>query len=168
MAETIRLAAAAGLVGASIEDTTTRPADPIYAFDLAVERVRAAAEVARGLPFSFTLTARAENFLVGRKDLADTIARLQAFQDAGAILYNEAILVTMVGSLPIRVGKQFAGGRKLGKTHQQCLVFFKGDPRRIGAEFGEVPPGAFGEVPDDDPAAAIDPGDPAHAFGEVV
>lgn len=88
VAETIRMAAAAGLVGASIEDATTRPADPIYAFDLAVERVRAAAEVARGLPFPFTLTARAENFLVGRKDLADTIARLQAFQDAGAdVLY---------------------------------------------------------------------------------
>jgi 2-methylisocitrate lyase-like PEP mutase family enzyme len=88
VAETIRLAAAAGLVGASIEDTTARPADPIYAFDLAVERVRAAAEVARGLPFPFMLTARAENYLVGRKDLADTIARLQAFQDAGAdVLY---------------------------------------------------------------------------------
>ena len=65
-----------------------RPADPIYPRELAVERVRAAAEVARALPFPFMLTARAENFLVGRKDLADTIARLQAFQDAGAnVLY---------------------------------------------------------------------------------
>lgn len=76
-----------------------------------------------------------------RNFVGDTVA---AFQDAGATLYNEAILVTMVGSLPIRVGKQFAGARKLGKTHQNVLVFFKGDPRRIGDAFGEVPPGAFG------------------------
>ncbi len=88
VAETIRLAAAAGLVGASIEDATGRPDDPIYPRELAVERVRAAAEVARALPFPFMLTARAENFLVGRKDLADTIGRLQAFQEAGAnVLY---------------------------------------------------------------------------------
>ena len=88
VAQTIRMAAAAGLVGASIEDATTRPEDPIYAFELAVDRVRAAAEVVRALPFPFMLTARAENFLVGRRDLADTIARLQAFQEAGAdVLY---------------------------------------------------------------------------------
>ena len=65
---------------------------------------------------------------------SDTIA---AFQDAGAMLYNEAILVTAVGSLPIRVAKQFAGYRKLGKTHQNVLVFFKGDPKTIKS-FGEV------------------------------
>ncbi len=53
-----------------------------------------------------------------------------AFEAAGARYYNEAILVTAVGSLPIRVGKQFAAGRKLGKTHQQMLVFCKGDPKR--------------------------------------
>lgn len=70
-----------------------------------------------------------------RNFVADTIA---AFQDAGATLYNEAVLVTSVGSLPIRVGKQFAGHRKLGKTHQNVLVFFKGDPRRIAAEYGDV------------------------------
>jgi len=58
-----------------------------------------------------------------------------AFQDAGARLYNEAVLVTAVGSLPIRVGKQFASGRKLGKTHQNVLVFYKGDPKRIRQEF---------------------------------
>jgi len=88
VAETIRLAAAAGLVGASIEDATGRPDDPIYPRELAVERVRAAAGVARSLPFPFMLTARAENFLVGRKDLEDTIGRLQAFQEAGAnVLY---------------------------------------------------------------------------------
>lgn len=87
-AETIRLAAAAGVVGGSIEDTTGRADDPIYPFEHAVERVRAAVEVARSLPFLFTLTARAENYLHGRTDLADTIRRLQAYQDAGAdVLY---------------------------------------------------------------------------------
>jgi 2-methylisocitrate lyase-like PEP mutase family enzyme len=88
VAETIRLAAATGLVGGSIEDMTRRPSHPIYELAHAVERVRAAAEVVRGLPFVFTLTARAENFLVGRPDLADTIKRLQAYQEAGAdVLY---------------------------------------------------------------------------------
>ena len=84
VAETIRLAAATGLVGGSVEDMTSDPKNLIYDFELAVERVRAAAVAARALPFSFTLTARAENYLVGRPDLADTIKRLQAFQEAGA------------------------------------------------------------------------------------
>jgi 2-methylisocitrate lyase-like PEP mutase family enzyme len=88
VAETIRLAAAAGLVGCSIEDSTKRRDDPIYEKQLAVERVRAAAEVALALPFPFTLTGRAENYLVGRRDLKDTITRLQAYQEAGAdVLY---------------------------------------------------------------------------------
>jgi 2-methylisocitrate lyase-like PEP mutase family enzyme len=88
VAETIHLAAAAGLVGCSIEDSTDRRDDPLYEHELAVDRVRAAAEVARSLPFPFTLTGRAENYLVGRPDLGDTIERLQAYQDAGAdVLY---------------------------------------------------------------------------------
>lgn len=88
VAETIRLAGATGLVGGSIEDVPPRPSGGIYERALAVERVRAAVDAARALPFRFTLTARAENFLVGRPDLADTIARLQAFQEAGAdVLY---------------------------------------------------------------------------------
>jgi 2-methylisocitrate lyase-like PEP mutase family enzyme len=87
-AETIRLAAGAGVVGGSIEDSTSRPDDPIYEHGLAVDRVRAAAEAARSLPFRFTLTGRAENYLVGRPDLEDTIKRLQAYQEAGAdVLY---------------------------------------------------------------------------------
>ena len=91
-AETIRMAAQAGLVGASIEDATGRPDSPIYEFERAVERVRAAAEAAHALPFPFTFTARAENFLHGRLDLPDTIARLQAFQEAGAdVLYAPAL-----------------------------------------------------------------------------
>jgi 2-methylisocitrate lyase-like PEP mutase family enzyme len=84
VAETIRLAAAAGLVGASVEDATGNPEKPIYDFDLSVERVKAAVAAARSLPFEFTLTARAENLLHGRKDMGDTIRRLQAFDAAGA------------------------------------------------------------------------------------
>lgn len=84
-AETIRLAAeTAGLVGASIEDATGDPANPIYDFNHAVERIAAAAQAARALPFPFILVARAENFLHGRPDLDDTIRRLQAFEAAGA------------------------------------------------------------------------------------
>jgi 2-methylisocitrate lyase-like PEP mutase family enzyme len=88
VAETIRLAAATGLVGGSIEDATGNPDHPIYEREHAVERVLAAAEVVRSLPFAFTLTGRAENYLYGRPDLPDTIKRLQAFQMAGAdVLY---------------------------------------------------------------------------------
>jgi 2-methylisocitrate lyase-like PEP mutase family enzyme len=88
VAETIRLAAAAGVVGGSIEDATGRADDPIYDRDLAVERIRAAVAAARALPFTFTLTARAENYLHGRPDLADTIKRLKAYEQAGAdVLY---------------------------------------------------------------------------------
>jgi len=87
-AETIRQAAAAGLAGASIEDVSGHGNSGPYEIGLAAERIRAAVEVVRGLPFRFTLTARAENYLVGRPDLKDTIARLQAFQEAGAdVLY---------------------------------------------------------------------------------
>ena len=63
---------------------------------------------------------------------------IQAFEDAGATLYNEAILVTAVGSLPIRIGKQFGKNRKLGKTHQNILVFYKGDPKFIAKDFPQV------------------------------
>jgi 2-methylisocitrate lyase-like PEP mutase family enzyme len=88
VAETIRLAAQAGLAGASIEDMPRHSQVPVYETAHAAERIRAAAEVVRGLPFRFTLTARAENYLVGRPDLKDTIARLQAYQAAGAdVLY---------------------------------------------------------------------------------
>ncbi len=88
VAETFRLAVATGLAGGSIEDSTGRPDEPIYDHQLAVERVRAAAEVTKSLPFPFMLTARCENYLVGRTDLKDTIGRLQAYQEAGAnVLY---------------------------------------------------------------------------------
>ena len=111
VAETIRLAAATGAVGGSIEDATERSSDPIYDRALAVERVRAAAEVAHQLPFQFTLTARAENYLVGRTDLKDTIERLQAYQEAGAdVLYAPGLtklddIATLVKSVdrPVNV-----------------------------------------------------------------
>lgn len=110
-AETIRLAAAAGAVGGSIEDATGRADDPIYGAEAAAERVRAAAAVARGLDFPFMLTARAENYLHGRRDLKDTIRRLQAFQEAGAdVLYapgltNKDEIATLVSSVdrPVNV-----------------------------------------------------------------
>jgi 2-methylisocitrate lyase-like PEP mutase family enzyme len=88
VAETIKLAAAAGLAGCSIEDATGHPNDPIYEKQHAVERIRAAVAAVRALPFAFTLTARAENYLHGRPTLKDTIERLQAYQEAGAdVLY---------------------------------------------------------------------------------
>src|SRR5215472_6418931 len=90
VAETIRLAAGTGLAGGSIEDSTGRlDADgPIFELGLATERIRAAVAAVRALPFRFTLTARAENYLWGRPDLGDTIKRLQAYQEAGAdVLY---------------------------------------------------------------------------------
>jgi 2-methylisocitrate lyase-like PEP mutase family enzyme len=88
VAETIKLAAAAGLAGGSIEDVSGRAHGAVYELEHAVDRIRAAAEVIRDLPFRFTLTARAENYLVGRPDLNDTITRLQAYQEAGGdVLY---------------------------------------------------------------------------------
>ena len=85
-AETIKMACETGLVGGSIEDATGNTANPVYEFDLAVERVAAACEAARDLPF--LLTARAENYLHGVFDLNETIRRLQAFSNAGAdVLY---------------------------------------------------------------------------------
>ena len=83
-AETIRLAGGAGLVGGSIEDATGSKEKPLYDIGQATERVAAAVQAARALPFPFTLTARSENFLRGNPDLDDTIRRLQAFEKAGA------------------------------------------------------------------------------------
>jgi 2-methylisocitrate lyase-like PEP mutase family enzyme len=84
VAETIRIAAAVGLVGGSIEDFTGTPQKPLFDLNHAKERVAAAAEAARKLPFPFTLTARAENFLRGNPNLDDTIERLKAFEAVGA------------------------------------------------------------------------------------
>lgn len=118
VAETILRVAEAGAVGASIEDHTRDPEDPIYDFQLAVERIEAAVEAARSLPFPFMLTARAENFLWGRPDLDDTIRRLQAFEAAGAdVLYaprlttlGEVAAVTRALSKPVNVLAPFVKG----------------------------------------------------------
>ena len=87
VAETVRLAGATGIVGGSIEDTTGDRTDPICSLEVAVERLRAAAEAARALPFPFALTARADQYMHGRSDLAEIIARAQAFQLAGADMF---------------------------------------------------------------------------------
>jgi 2-methylisocitrate lyase-like PEP mutase family enzyme len=111
-AETILLAARAGLAGGSIEDATGRPGDPIYPFAQAVSRVKAAVDAAKSLPYPFTLTARAENLIHGRPDLPDTIKRLEAFADAGAdVLYapglrtpeDIAAVVRAVAPKPVNV-----------------------------------------------------------------
>lgn len=114
---TFELAAGAGLAGASIEDFTGRSDDPIYSAELAAEHVRAAAEVARRDTTRLVLTARCENFLHGRPDLADTIERLQRYQEAGAdVLYAPGLteiadIRTLVGSvdLPVNVLAMAAG-----------------------------------------------------------
>jgi 2-methylisocitrate lyase-like PEP mutase family enzyme len=99
----------AGVAGFSVEDFTGNDDDPIYALDLATERVRAAAEAAHGGPARIVLTARAENYLHGRTDLADTIARLQAYQEAGAdVLFaprveDPAELAQLLGAVDVPV-----------------------------------------------------------------
>lgn len=126
VAATIAAATDTGIVGCSIEDATGRPEDPIYDFDLAVARVAAAVESASGAGFPFTLTARSENFLHERRDIGDTIARLQAFAAAGAdVVYAPGIddagsIATIVKSVSIPVnvlalpGMTVAGLQELG------------------------------------------------------
>jgi 2-methylisocitrate lyase-like PEP mutase family enzyme len=117
-AQTILRAAETGLVGGSIEDASGRAEAPIYDFELAVARVRAAVQAARSLPFPFTLCARAENLLHGRMDLDDTILRLQAFAEAGAdVLYAPGLrsvvevraVVQAVAPKPVNVLMGLAG-----------------------------------------------------------
>jgi len=93
VAETIRRAGATGIVGASIEDHSGEKGAPLYPIDLAAARVAAAVQAARALPFAgFAITARAENYFRGHPDLADTIARLQAYEAAGAdVLFAPAL-----------------------------------------------------------------------------
>jgi 2-methylisocitrate lyase-like PEP mutase family enzyme len=111
-AETIRLAAEVGLIGGSIEDSNGCVGDPIYEFNVAVARIRAAVTAARKLPFHFTLTARAENYLHGICDIDDTIKRLVAFAEAGAdVLFAPGVkskddivkIVKAVAPLPVNV-----------------------------------------------------------------
>ena len=119
-AQTILCAAASGIVGGSIEDASGIAADPIYPFDLSVQRVEASVAAARSLPFPFILTARAENLLHGRLDLPDTIRRLQAYAEAGAdVLYApglrsaEDVLAVVKAVAPKPVNVLMSGGLKL-------------------------------------------------------
>lgn len=114
---TIKLAAATGLSGCSIEDATGRPDQPIFGFELAVQRVKAAMQAKRALNQPFTLTARAENFLYGNPDISDTIRRLVAYAEAGAdVLYapgikNMADIKAVVGAVspqPVNILMGFA------------------------------------------------------------
>ena len=109
VAETIRLAAGVGLVGASIEDATGAAERPLYPFDEAVARARAGVEAARGLPFPFVFVARAENFLRGNPSLDDTIARLRAYEQAGAdVLFAPGLPdIEAVRAVCAAVGKPF-------------------------------------------------------------
>ncbi len=119
VAQTIRDAAATGLAGCSIEDHTGRQSEPIYDFNLASERIQAAVESKRALPHDFILTARCENFLWGRRDLDDTIKRLQQFESAGAdVLYAPGLgdlesIRTVCASLskPVNVVMGMPGAR---------------------------------------------------------
>jgi 2-methylisocitrate lyase-like PEP mutase family enzyme len=117
VAETIRRAAAAGLAGCSVEDATGDESKPIYDFTLAVERVTAAVEAAKALPFPFTLTARSENFLHRRPDLDDTLKRLDAFAKAGAhVLYAPGLpgldaIKTVCATVAPKAVNVLAGGK---------------------------------------------------------
>lgn len=119
-AKSIWRAAEVGAVGGSIEDATGREEGPIYCFEHALARIEAAVAAARSLPFPFTLTARAENFLHGNPDLDDTIRRLQAFAEAGAdVLYApglrspEDVLAVVRAVAPKPVNVLMSGGLKL-------------------------------------------------------
>ena len=107
--ETIQFAAEAGLVGCTIEDATGNPDSPLYDVGLAVERIAAAAQAARALPFPFVLTARAHNFLYANPSLEDTISRLQAFEKAGAdVLFAPGLPdLAAVGAVCSAVTKPF-------------------------------------------------------------
>jgi 2-methylisocitrate lyase-like PEP mutase family enzyme len=147
VAQTVRLAAEAGLVGCSIEDATGNPDRPIYESAQAVERVAAAVEAARALSFPFTLTARAENFLHGRPDLDDTIRRLQAFEAAGAdVLYapgpHELEPIRMICSALSKPVNVLAG---LGPTPLTVEQLAAAGVRRIslGSALSRIALGAF-------------------------
>lgn len=109
VAETVRLAAQAGLIGCTIEDSTGNPNSPLYDFGLAVERIAAAAQEARSLSFPFTLTARAHDFLYADASLDDTIRRLQAYEKAGAdVLFAPGLPdLATVGAVCSAVSKPF-------------------------------------------------------------
>lgn len=150
-AETLRLAAEAGLVGGSIEDASGRSEAPIYDAGLALERIQAAVEAARTLPFPFTLAARAENFLHGRPDLDDTLRRLVAYAEAGAdVLYAPGLttreqiaeVVAAVAPKPVNI---LVGSPALALTLDELAAL---GVRRVslGSNLARVAYGAFFEA----------------------
>lgn len=150
-AETLRLAAEAGLVGGSIEDASGRPEAPIYDAGLALERIQAAVAAARALPFPFTLAARAENFLHGRPDLDDTLRRLVAYAEAGAdVLYAPGLttreqiaeVVAAVAPKPVNI---LVGSPALALTLDELAAL---GVRRVslGSNLARVAYGAFFEA----------------------
>lgn len=150
-AETLWLAAEAGLVGGSIEDASGRPEAPIYDAGLALERIQAAVEAARALPFHFTLAARAENFLHGRPDLDDTLRRLVAYAEAGAdVLYAPGLttreqiaeVVAAVAPKPVNI---LVGSPALALTLDELAAL---GVRRVslGSNLARVAYGAFFEA----------------------
>lgn len=147
VAETIQFAAAAGVVGASVEDHCGIAGAPLTELSQAVDRVRAAVDSARRLPFPFLVTARAENFLLPKPDLADTIKRLQHYQEAGAdVLFAPGItnlehIATLVRSVDRPVNVLISVPGMLAKVQQ----LFDVGVRRIsvGGSFARA---AYGEV----------------------
>jgi 2-methylisocitrate lyase-like PEP mutase family enzyme len=144
-AETIRRAVDVGLVGGIIEDATGDPSRPLYEFDLAVERVAAASEAARGR--SFLLTVRADNFLYERPDLDDTIRRLHAFADAGAnVLYAPGLptldaIRAVCASVPKPVNVVMGLQQPLLSVDELAAVRVK--RISVGGSFARVALGAF-------------------------
>ncbi len=142
VAETIRLAGASGIVGGSIEDTTGDRADPIFPLEIAVERVRAAVEAARALPFPFAVTARADQYMHGRGVLSEVIARAQGFQAAGADFFlapgmgDPAEFAALCRSVDIPVAA-IAG---LGGFHPPLAEYGRLGVRRVivGSAFARV------------------------------
>lgn len=147
VAETVRLAAATGVVGASIEDHGGIAGTPLVDLGLATERIRAAVEAVRELPFPFLVTARAENFMLPQADLADTIDRLQRYQDAGAdVLFAPGItdpqqIATLVRSVdrPVNVLISVPG------MHMTVQELFDIGVRRVSLG-GSLARAAYGEL----------------------
>ena len=146
-AETIPLAAAAGLVGCSIEDWSGDPSIGIYDIGLATERVRAAVAAARSLSFPFTLTARAENLIQGRDDLDDTIRRLQAYEEAGAdVLYAPGLIdIDSLRAVTSSVSKPVNALAYPANSQMSLADFAAGGARRVsvGGTLARLATGAF-------------------------
>jgi 2-methylisocitrate lyase-like PEP mutase family enzyme len=145
-AQTLVLAAEAGAVGGSIEDATGDGSRPIYDFAHSVERVAAAAEAIKALPFPFVFTARAENFLYGKSDLDDTIRRLQAYEKAGAdVLYAPALpsfeAIKEVCSALTKPVNALAGARQTLSVAELAAAGVK--RISVGSAFNRAALGAF-------------------------